>query len=203
MSGDVAKRLRPIRPQRCWRSTATCSRGCGSLPPTCPSSAIRRRRWSCVPPHRSRAVSNTPDSLSAYGPELEGTPGPYTINHEPRTPCALVTSGKCATTSSLVSPESARRRKGPAVMNRRFYRIVVSSVSAAVMAGFVGAGVAQASVPAAAPLLTASTSFPQTDPPGPCRRDELGQTKRGRDGKIYKCVPRGSVNSTMPTGTLA
>lgn len=77
-------------------------------------------------------------------------------------------------------------------MNRRLFRIVVSSMSAAVMAGFVGAGAAQAGVQATAPLLTASTSFPQTDPPGYCTADEVGQVKRGPDGRMYKCVPVGS-----------
>ena len=92
-----------------------------------------------------------------------------------------------------VPPESTRRREGSAVMNRRFCRIIVS-MSVAVIAGIVAgeAGAAQASAQAGAPLRTASASFPQTDPPGYCTPDEIGQVKRGPDGKMYKCVPVGS-----------
>lgn len=79
-------------------------------------------------------------------------------------------------------------------MNRRLCRIVVSSVSAAVLLGFAGveAGTAQAGVQAVPRLLTASTSLPPTNPPGPCNPGEIGQTKPGPDGKLYKCVPAGA-----------
>ncbi len=58
--------------------------------------------------------------------------------------------------------------------------------------GFFGvqAGVAQADVPT--PTSSAMPVLPQTDPPGPCTADELGQTKVGPDGELYECVPVGS-----------
>lgn len=94
--------------------------------------------------------------------------------------------------ASPVPPESTHCRKGSAVMNRRLCRIVVSSMSAAMLFGFAGveAGAAQASaqVPASSTVLV----LPQTDPPGPCTPDEVGQSKVGPDGNTYTCLPIGS-----------
>lgn len=75
-------------------------------------------------------------------------------------------------------------------MNRRSYRIV-ASVSAATIVGLVGmeAVAAPASAHLAVPRLAAFNLLPQTDPPGPCTPEEIGQTKRGPDGTLYECVP--------------
>jgi hypothetical protein len=84
-------------------------------------------------------------------------------------------------------------------MNRRFRRVAMTSISAAMLLGFaaVEAGAAQAAV------ITATSSdtvfFPQTDPPGPCTLDEIGQKKVGRDGKLYECRLIGSTSRTNST----
>lgn len=79
-------------------------------------------------------------------------------------------------------------------MNRRLCRVVVSAMGAAVLLGFAGveAGAAQVDAQVAPLLLGAPTSAPPTNPPGPCNPEEIGQTKVGPDGQVYKCVPEGT-----------
>lgn len=77
----------------------------------------------------------------------------------------------------------------------RFRCTAVMSVCAAALFGFagIGAGVAQAAVVVPASLSVPAV-FSATDPPGPCRTDEIGQRKRGPDGRMYECrrVPAGT-----------
>lgn len=114
---------------------------------------------------------------------------------------ANATLARCVMASAVRSPESISQRKGM-VMNRRLVRIAVSSISAAVLLGLVGTGAAQASVPAATPSLVASVS-PQTDPPGYCTADEIGQVKPGPDGALYECTDSpGLLDVQLPDVTL-
>lgn len=76
-------------------------------------------------------------------------------------------------------------------MNRRLCRIAILSMSAAAIVGLAEPGTAQARAQAAAPLLTAFTSSPQTEPPGYCTPEEEGQVKQGPDGQWYECTEVG------------
>jgi hypothetical protein len=74
-------------------------------------------------------------------------------------------------------------------MNRHLYRIAAASLSAAIALGFAGTltRIAYADVPTSTPATI--QSVPQTDPPGPCTADEIGQTKLGPDGNLYIGLP--------------
>jgi hypothetical protein len=77
-------------------------------------------------------------------------------------------------------------------MNRRFSRIVVSSVGGAMLFGFAGVGAGTAEASAQGPISLAIHPSAETNPPGPCLPEEIGKTKVGPDGETYKCLPVGA-----------
>lgn len=76
-------------------------------------------------------------------------------------------------------------------MSHRFGHIAtVATITTALLgSAAVAAAAAQASMPA-------PTAFTQTEPPGPCNPDEIGQSKVGPDGQTYTCLPVSRLSQT-------
>lgn len=87
-------------------------------------------------------------------------------------------------------------------MNARLHHIVASSMSTAILLGFAGveAGVAHADVPA--PPSSTMLVVPQTDPPGSCTTDEIGQSKVDAEGNTFTCLPEDSPSEAVLLKTV-
>lgn len=74
-------------------------------------------------------------------------------------------------------------------MSRRSRRITIIVTLTAALLGSATAQAAATLASSGIPAPFIIAAFTQTEPPGPCTTEEVGQSKVGPDGEVYTCMP--------------